>query len=247
MTLLFERGYASIEELVETLQVSRMTVHRDLEELRSRGALTKVRGGASVARTENFESSWRYRRDKYVERKRAIAQAAVELVEPGCSLVIDPSTTGFVFSQLLRAKVPLTVVTPSLAVIAELAGAEGIDVHAVGGEFDSHFNCFMGVNAELNASRFRVDQVFMSTAAISGRTICHSKADAIALDRRLFDAGREHVLLVDSSKLGQSALHVFGDAAEWQTVITDSQADPAAVEELRQCGPQVIIAPCAPA
>ncbi|MDR2382058.1 MAG: DeoR/GlpR family DNA-binding transcription regulator [Bifidobacteriaceae bacterium] len=242
MTLLFANGFATVDELVTTLGVSRMTVHRDLDELHARGALTKVRGGATVARTENFESSWQYRHGLCLDLKRAISLAALDLVEPGDSIMIDPSTTGYVFSQLLRRKAPLTVVTPSLPVIAELAGGEGIDLYAIGGSFHPHFNCFMGDNANQMAARFRVDKFFMSTAAVFGRAICHSKANAIALDRALFKAAREHVLLVDSSKLGHAALHVFGDASEWDVLITDSGASSEAVEELRQYIPRVLVA-----
>jgi DeoR/GlpR family transcriptional regulator of sugar metabolism len=242
MALLFADGFATVEALVDKLGVSRMTVHRDLDELHSRGALTKVRGGATVARTENFESSWRYRRGICMDLKRAIAGLALELVEPGDSMVIDPSTTGHVFSQGLHAKLPLTVVTPSLPVVTDLAGVEGIELFAIGGSFKAHFNCFMGAGAEQMAARFRVDKVFMSVAAVSGPTVCHSQASAIALNRALFAVGREHILMVDSSKIGNLALHVFGPTSEWDVVITDSLAAPEAVEELRQHAPKVLVA-----
>jgi DeoR/GlpR family transcriptional regulator of sugar metabolism len=242
MNLLFENGFATVEELVDKLGVSRMTVHRDLDELQARGSLMKVRGGATAARTENFESSWRYRRNEHLDWKLAIARQAIELVEPGDSIIIDPSTTGHVFSSLLHEKTPLKVVTPSLPVIADLTNVSGIELHAIGGIFDPHFNCFMGANAEDEACKYRVDKVFMSMAAVNGRTICHSEARAIALDRKLFDAAREHILMFDSSKLGHTALHVFGDASEWQWAITDGHGDAARLDELRAAGPQVIVA-----
>jgi DeoR/GlpR family transcriptional regulator of sugar metabolism len=241
MALLFEKGHASVEELVESLGVSRMTVHRDLEELNSRGLLTKVRGGATVARTEMFESSWQYRAREQLEWKRAIGRRALEFVEPGEAIAIDPSTTGHVFSQMLRDKAPLKVVTPSLAVVNELSRMDDIEIHVVGGVYDAHFNCFMGVNAENTAASFRVDKLFMSTAAISGHTICHSQPQAISLDRMLFSVAREHIMLVDSTKLSHSALHVFGDASEWEVIITDSRADPAALAELQAYAKDVIV------
>ncbi|MFB6521349.1 DeoR family transcriptional regulator [Streptomyces sp. NPDC056401] len=39
-------GYVSLERLVRELDVSAMTVHRDLRLLASRGAVRRVRGGA---------------------------------------------------------------------------------------------------------------------------------------------------------------------------------------------------------
>lgn len=241
MTMLFEKGFATVDELMESLDVSRMTVHRDLDELQARGSLMKVRGGATVARTGNFESSWRYRREDNLELKQAIARKAVEYVDPGDSIIIDPSSTAYVLSQLLHEKTPLKVVTCSLPVINELSEVPEIELHVIGGVYDPNFNSFMGANAEEAAANFRVDKIFMSTAAVAGRTICHSQARAISLDRQFFSAAREHILIFDSTKLSHTALHVFGDAAEWQKIITDSRADPAALDELRQAGPEVIV------
>ena len=247
LSILFEKGFATVEELVEELQVSRMTVHRDLDELQSRGALTKVRGGATAARTSSFESNWHFRRKEHLEAKEAIAQRALDYVEPGDSLVIDPSTTGHVFCQLLSEKAPLKVVTCSLPVITDLSNVPDIELHVIGGVYDPNFHCFMGTNAQEAAKRFRVDKIFMSTAALSGRTMFHSQERAISLDRQLFNSAREHILLCDSSKLSHTALHVFGDASEWQVIITDSNADPAALEELRDTGPQIDIVDIDPA
>lgn len=241
MAKLFENGFATVDELCECLGVSRMTVHRDLDELQSRGSLMKVRGGATVARTGSFESSWSYRRNDNLELKQAIARRALDFVEPGDSIILDPSTTAYLFSQLLREKTPLKVVTSSLPVVTELSQVPDIELHVIGGVYDSQFNSFMGANAEEAATKFRVDKMFMSTAAVSGRTICHSQARVISLDREFFNAAHEHILMLDSTKLAHTALHVFGDAAEWQRIITDSNADPAALDELRQAGPELIV------
>ncbi|MDR3069547.1 MAG: DeoR/GlpR family DNA-binding transcription regulator [Propionibacteriaceae bacterium] len=242
MSVLFEKGFATVDELVDTLGVSRMTVHRDLDDLDSRGTLTKVRGGATVGRTEQFESSWEYRTRVELGRKQAIAAKAIEYVEPGDSLMLDPSTTAHIFSKYLVSKTPLKVVTPNLHIINELADVQGIELHSLGGVYDLHFSAFMGAHSELSAASFRVDKIFMSTAAISGRTVCHSQARAIRLDRALFEVARQHILILDSSKLGNSALHVFGDVSEWDIIITDDGATEAELDVLRGAGPEVIVA-----
>jgi len=242
MTLLFAKGFATVDELVETLDVSRMTVHRDLDELASRGVLTKVRGGATVARTAKFESSWDYRLNQQLALKQVIARQALELVEPGDSLIIDPSTTGLIFARMLGEKTPLTVVTASLAIIIELSDNQAIELHGVGGVFDPHFNCFLGPDAVAAASGFRVDKLFMSTAAVSGHTICHSQTRAISLDRALFEVANTRILMFDSSKLCHSALHVFGEVSDWDIIITDSLAEPAALEELKSLAANLIVA-----
>jgi DeoR/GlpR family transcriptional regulator of sugar metabolism len=241
MDMLFEKGFASVDELVDALSVSRMTVHRDLDELDSRGALRKVRGGATVGRTEQFESSWDYRARLAIDKKQAIATKALDYVDPGDSLIIDASSTVYALSKLLSTRTPLTVVTATLPVLAELAPVPSIELHSVGGEYDAHFRSFMGEHADQSARRFRVDKAFISMAAVSGTTICHSQAKAIQLNRAFFDVARTRILMVDSTKFGHSAIHVFSDASEWDLIITDSGAAPADVDALRAAGAEVVV------
>lgn len=239
MDILFEKGFASVDELVGDLSVSRMTVHRDLDELDSRGALRKVRGGATVGRTEQFESSWEYRTRIAVDKKIAIARRALDYVEPGSSLSIDSSSTVHELAKLLVAKTPLTVVTSSLPVLGELAVVPGVELHSVAGEYDPHFRAFMGTRAEQSIRQMRVDTAFISMAAIAGTTVCHSQAKAIQLNRALFDIATTRILLVDSTKFGHSAIHVFSEISDWDLVITDAEAPTQDVETLRAAGVRV--------
>ena len=48
MDMLLETGTASVDDLSARFGVSKMTIHRDLDELEEGGLLRKVRGGASI-------------------------------------------------------------------------------------------------------------------------------------------------------------------------------------------------------
>ena len=48
MDLMMELGNATVDDLASRFGVSKMTVHRDLDELEQSGLLRKVRGGASI-------------------------------------------------------------------------------------------------------------------------------------------------------------------------------------------------------
>ncbi|CAG0961358.1 partial HTH-type transcriptional repressor CsqR, partial [Anaerolineae bacterium] len=57
--LLTERGSVQVEDLVNLLGVSKMTVHRDLDALEAEGRLRKVHGGAARADTaQSMECSF---------------------------------------------------------------------------------------------------------------------------------------------------------------------------------------------
>ncbi|MFJ9612351.1 DeoR/GlpR family DNA-binding transcription regulator [Streptomyces noursei] len=86
-------GQVTIEELVQELGVSQMTVHRDLDTLEHQGWLRKVRGGATAAPSALFESTARWRGNEQVAAKEAICEAALALAEPGQAVIIDDSST----------------------------------------------------------------------------------------------------------------------------------------------------------
>ena len=54
-------GFASVEDLMALLKVSRMTIHRDLDDLEHSQLIQKVRNGASAQPSSIFESDFGYR------------------------------------------------------------------------------------------------------------------------------------------------------------------------------------------
>ncbi len=97
-----------------------MTVHRDIDELVARGLLRKTRGIVSAAPTSLIESSDVYRVTRQAAEKKAIALAAMQFVEPGQAIFMDDSTTVLQMAAHLPARVPLTIITNSLALMNEL-------------------------------------------------------------------------------------------------------------------------------
>ncbi|RVQ16576.1 DeoR/GlpR family DNA-binding transcription regulator, partial [Sinorhizobium meliloti] len=135
MDVLMEAGTASVEELALRFGVSKMTVHRDLDDLEQAGLLRKVHGGASIQSSPQFESDFRYREKIATGEKRRLAQHAATLIEPGQSIIIDDSSTAGAIAGFVRDIRPLTVITNNLGVIADLSGAPGINLIALGGHY----------------------------------------------------------------------------------------------------------------
>ena len=70
-------GFASANELSNLTGVSLMTVHRDIDDLVSRGLLRKFHGGVSAQPSTVFESSSDFRLHTRTQEKEALAQEAL--------------------------------------------------------------------------------------------------------------------------------------------------------------------------
>src|SRR5215510_2656671 len=113
-----ESSRVSVEELARTLSTSHETVRRDLALLSERGVVRKVHGGAVHTQTA-LESPYGDRSATARAEKAAIAQRAVQLFEPGDSILIDAGSTTSAFAEALARAGQFTVITNSVIVAKE--------------------------------------------------------------------------------------------------------------------------------
>lgn len=218
--VLVQDGSASLEVLSQRFGVSKMTIHRDLDDLEASGLLRKVRGGATIEASSRFESDFRYRERRAVDEKRRIARAAAQFVEPGMSVMIDDGSTTQLLAPHLAACRPLTVITNNLAIIAELAGDGGVTLIALGGNYSRKFNGFFGIVTEDNLAGLRADMAFVSSSAIDGLAAFHQDQEVVQVKRRMIRSAARRYLLVDHEKFGRTALHFMADLDAFDGVVT---------------------------
>lgn len=235
-------GSVSVEALTDALAVSRMTIHRYLDELQQRGVLRKVRGGASVLRSANYESDLVYRQQASVREKQQIALAAADLASEGDVVIIDDSTTALAVLPHLVDSVPMTIITNFLLVMEQLADSPDVKLVAVGGEYIPRYRSFHGVLGERALGELYADVLFASTSALRGSHLYHQDQRVVETKRAMMRAARARVLLMDHTKLGFGALHRLGSVADFTHVVVDARAEARALEQIRDTGVQLIVA-----
>ena len=240
-----DEGFVRIEQLAEALDVSLMTIHRDLDVLQTEGWLRKVRGGATARPSALHHGDVRHRIATMSGAKRDLALAAVELVEPGQSVLLDESTTALALVDLLPAKAPLTVVSNFLPVISRLGAEPGIDVICLGGAYYGAYDAFLGMRTSEAVRSLRADILFASTTAVTGGQCYHQSQETVAVKRALMEAADRRVLLLDHSKFLQRGLHHLAPLSAFDLVLVDSGTPSAEIEALRGQGVEVRVAPAA--
>lgn len=234
---LLQHGSVSANELAEMFHVSLMTIHRDLDELERQGIARKFRGGASAQPSSVFESNVSYRLRAAKAEKMALALRAREMIEPGMAIMLDDSTTTLELARLLVEDAgPLTVVTNFLETIKLLSGVRGIRLLALGGEYYPTHDSFLGVPCIEAVEALRVDLLFASTSAVSGRYCFHQEQEIVLVKRAMIRAAQKSVLMVDHTKLGRAALHRLAPLSDIDLVLTDKAASQDTLLEMRENG-----------
>jgi DeoR family fructose operon transcriptional repressor len=243
--LVADRGRASVTAVAEEFGVTTETVRRDLAVLERAGVLQRVHGGAVPAGTLALaEPGLVERSASRAEQKHKIAAAALELL-PGRdgSLLLDGGTTTAALAEVLPADRALLAVTHCVPLAARLSAAPGVTLHLLGGRVRGITQCAVGESTVRALEELRVDVAFLGANGITaGHGFTTPDEAEASVKRAMVRAGQRVVVLADSSKLGREQLVRFAAPGDVDVLVTDSDADPAAVAALEALDVEVVLA-----
>jgi DeoR/GlpR family transcriptional regulator of sugar metabolism len=227
-----EKGAATIGEIAGRFAVSEMTVRRVLYKLADAGLVIRTPGGAMVAPSGSMERTFVERSEKMATAKDALGRVAASLVREGETVLLDSGTTTRYIARHLGGRRNLVVVTASLAVLEELAGSPGIQVRLTGGVYRRGSHDLCGGAVEASMESIFADRVFFGAAALS----FHKGAMNFdqEMPRALLDAGKQKILVLDSSKIGIEAVYRLCPIKDCDLVVTDKGVKPADLKRLRK-------------
>lgn len=237
-------GIVRVSDLVTKLDVSDMTIRRDLGVLAEQGLLDKVHGGAVVrAEPSTDEPGFEAKAAQRLAQKEAIAAAAAELVRPGSAIAVSAGTTTHILARHLAEIPRLTVVTNSVWV-ADVMHRSGVNQDSVllTGGLRTPSDALVGPLAIAALRSLHLDAVFLgvhgmaTTAGFSTPNLLEAETN-----RAMIAAGRRLVVVADSSKWGLVGLSSMARLSEASVLITDSEIAPQARQVLRDEVDDVII------
>jgi DeoR/GlpR family transcriptional regulator of sugar metabolism len=232
-----DSGEVRIDALADHFEVSLMTMHRDLDELASRKLLRKHRGRVEAFPSLTLETATRFRENLHVCDKELLATGMIDQVAPGCTVILDDSTTLLPLAARLAIVEQLTVVTNSVR-IAQIIGQQGHNTHVmlVGGYYQHEFDSCTGPDVLRFFSRLRADLSFVSATAVSGGRLFHPIRDYAEIKETICESSARNILLVDHSKFGRTATFAYGDVRSYDLVVTDDGTAPSELDAIRDLG-----------
>jgi DeoR/GlpR family transcriptional regulator of sugar metabolism len=243
--LVEEQGAVRVSELVDELGVSDMTVRRDIESLAAEGLLERVHGGAvAIAARVSEEPGFGVKSTLMTDQKRAIAEAAAALVEPGSSIGISAGTTTFELARAVREVPDLTVVTNSVPVAQLLheAGTPGQTIVLTGG-VRTPSDALVGPVAVSALRSLHVDRLFLGAHGVESRAgLTTPNLVEAETNRALAGCARRICALVDHTKWGVVGLSTFLELDRVDTFVTDAEIPARAQVALRETVGELVIA-----
>lgn len=225
---LTQTGEVQIAELAEELNVSEMTVRRDLDTLGKAGRLKKVRGGAIAV-----DPPASVRSILNIAAKDAIGKAVARQVPDDSVLVLDAGTTVAAVARHLVGR-PLTVITTSLLVVEAFSQQHRTSVHLTGGRYQQPTESLTGSQASQWLREFRVDLAILGAGGIDGNGVYSHYPDDAEVQRTMIDIADDVWLVADATKFGVRALSRTCSLGAITKLATDADASPGVLEQITQ-------------
>lgn len=235
---LARRGVVRIASVADELEVSEMTIRRDLEQLSDQGMLNKVHGGATVKvdTAQVMEPPFRTKSLREQGAKDAIAEAAAAMVSPAAAVALMGGSTVFALAKRLVSVPRLTIVTNSLP-ISDLFQREGRSDQTVilAGGLRTPTDSLVGEIAVSTFDKLNIDIVFMGThgmdlnSGFSSPNLLEAETNRAVQSR-----AKKLVVLADHTKWGEVAFSTFANLSDANTLITDAELSEEALNQLRK-------------
>ncbi|MET4590776.1 DeoR/GlpR family DNA-binding transcription regulator [Arthrobacter sp. 754] len=245
LRLLRREGVLSIRSLTDYMNVSHMTVRRDITALEDSGQVVSVQGGVRLAEwTGQAPPREReFRAQLELPRKQAIAELAAGFIEDDMVVFLDAGTTCQSVVPYLSARKDLTVVTNDFYVVTSLFAHPHIEVIHTGGAVDASSASSSGRIAAEAIKGINVDLFFLSTGTWNmSRGVTTPSMDKVEVKLAALEASTSCFLLADSTKFGTVSKFRVTPLEKLDAVITDEQLPQEMQENIRDLGVTVHVA-----
>ena len=246
LTALQQSGRVLVDAMSEQLEVSVVTIRRDLDVLEQKGLLRRVHGGAVSIEPLFYEpfrrdQSFMAQLERAADEKRRIGRAAAALVTPGETIALTPGTTTTEVVRGLPINHNITVVTNTVNVAMELSKRKDVYVFVTGGHLHGEWFSLVGSAALKSLENMLINTMFIGADGMDATwgASCFN-ADEAELNSTMMKLARRRVAVVDSEKLGVVANWRICKAHELNVLITDTRAADTAVEPFQKQGIEVM-------
>jgi len=231
----------STSDLVNEMNVSRMTLNRDLDSLQEEGFIERFHGSVTLSKTlYDLDVSL----GKMVVEKRAIAREALNLVADNDTVLMGSGTTTLELAKLFQgSKNNLTLLTNSLSMAFTIHNSADIRLIVTGGDYHQGTRSLVGPVANRAVESLSGRILFFGANGVDpdGGLTAHFSGQADLINK-MKNACKISVALVDSSKFNRVSPFRICNLNGLDYIITDSNLSKETRDIFTEAGAPLVIA-----
>jgi DeoR/GlpR family transcriptional regulator of sugar metabolism len=223
LEILAGKNRAEVSFLAETLEVSQVTIRKDLDYLEEMGFIQREHGFAHFGPIEDVGR----RMAINYEIKRRIARAAAETVEEGETVMIESGSCCAMLAEELANSKEVIIITNSAFIANHVRHAPYANVILLGGEYQKGSQVLVGSMTSKWAEIFMSDKFFIGTDGFSekygftGRD--HQRTQTV---RDMAQQAQKVIVLTDSDKFLRQGIEGLVRTEQVSMVFTDDRILP---------------------
>jgi len=229
-----EHNQVQVQELSRILDVSEVTVRRDLEFLEKEGLLTRTHGGAILnSSSEQHDLYTLFEPAEDTAYYDKIATVALKLIEDGDVIMLTNGETNAIIASRLDERKQVKVLTNDVTIALKIALQPNNQVVLLGGDLHKTDIALYGSITLLSMERFFVHHLFVEVdginASLQATVNSQEKADLILKAMQLCE---NVTFICPSKRFNTSAFFLLGKVSMAKRVITDNEVSDEYKEKL---------------
>lgn len=237
LDILNKEKYLEVLDLCKLLDVSAVTIRKDLKLLEEKGLLFRTHGGASLENPYINEKAVNEKAKISVEEKNGIAQAAAKLIDENDSILIASGTTVQALAKFIVPKNKLTAITSSVYVVLHLINHKDIEILQLGGYIRHSSASVVGNYAAQILENVSCSKLFLGVDGIDlDYGLSTTSLEEAQLNKKMLKSAQKTIVLADSSKFGKKSFAKICGINEVDQIITDTGISTSIVKKLEDDG-----------
>ena len=238
LDLLTQNKKLKVTELSDVLNVSQVTIRKDLSALEDSGIIVREHGYAKLNESDDINNRLAY----HYDIKQKIAEKAVESIEDGETVMIESgSCCALVALEIAKTKKDVTLITNSAFIADYIRKTGNVRIILLGGEYQEESQVMVGPITRKCVEGFFVDKLFVGTDGFTKETGFtgndYMRSEAV---KDMAKQASNVIVVTDSVKFQQKGVVSLLNTKKISYVYTDSNIPEDAEEYLVENNIKVI-------
>lgn len=237
-----KNGFIKVSDISKALDVTPVTIRKDLKYLEEKKLLYRTHGSASPVNPQTSDVDLQVKEKIKIGEKQQIAEAANTLIEKNDTIILASGSTINSFAEVLKPVGHLTVVTASLKTSILLNSINDVEVIQLGGIVRKNSFSVIGDFASMILDLLTCSKLFLGVDGIDPENgITNSNIEEAILNKKMMAASLRTIILADSSKFGKRGFGKICNLDQVDMIITDSGIPESIAKVIEESGIELVI------